>query len=83
MQNENFVKNQIDYLTSCYFLWLERPTDPLDLSPAKSYGEDIVIGHHIKTVKRLRKWFKNNEFSQPLFDPSTVYETIGKLRLIA
>ncbi|KAA3494232.1 hypothetical protein CVG52_18800 [Acinetobacter baumannii] len=78
---QEILKKHIEYLHSCYFLWLERPTDPLDLSPPKSYGEDIVIGHHIKTVKRLRRWFKKNELPEPLFDSCTVYETIGKLRL--
>jgi hypothetical protein len=81
LSEQEIVKKQIEYLHSCYFLWLERPTDPLDLSPPKSYGEDIVIGHHIKTVKRLRRWFKKNELPEPLFDSGTVYETIGKLRL--
>lgn len=80
LSEQEILKKQIEYLHSCYFLWLERPTDPLDLSPPKSYGEDIVIGHHIKTVKRLRRWFKKNELPEPLFDSGTVYETIGKLR---
>lgn len=81
LSEQEILKKQIEYLHSCYFLWLERPTDPLDLSPPKSYGEDIFIGHHIKTVKRLRRWFKKNELPEPLFDSGTVYETIGKLRL--
>ncbi|WP_447293810.1 hypothetical protein [Acinetobacter baumannii] len=81
LSEQEILKKQIEYLHSCYFLWLERPTDPLDLSPPKTYGEDIFIGHHIKTVKRLRRWFKKNELPEPLFDSGTVYETIGKLRL--
>ena len=81
LSEQEILKKQIEYLHNCYFLWLERPTDPLDLSPPKSYGEDIFIGHHIKTVKRLRRWFKKNELPEPLFDSGTVYETIGKLRL--
>lgn len=55
LSEKEIVKKQIEYLHSCYFLWLERPTDPLDLSPPKSYGEGIFIGDHIKTVKRLRR----------------------------
>lgn len=81
LSEQEILKKQIEYLHSCYFLWLERPTDPLDLSPPKSYGEDIFIGHHIKTVKRLRRWFKKNELPEPLFNASTVQETIINLRL--
>lgn len=81
ISEQEIVKKQIEYLHSCYFLWLERPTDPLDLSPPKSYGEGIFIGDHIKTVKRLRRWFKKNEIPEPLFKASTVQETIINLSL--
>jgi hypothetical protein len=81
LSEQEILKKQIEYLHNCYFLWLERPTDPLDISSPKHRAEELFIGSYIKNVKSLRRWFKKNELPEPLFDPSTVQETIKNLRL--
>jgi hypothetical protein len=81
IMEQEILKKQIEYLHNCYFLWLERPSNPLDLSSPKHRAEELFIGSYIKKVKSLRRWFKKNELSEPLFDPDTVQETIKNLRL--
>ncbi|HAV3594435.1 TPA: hypothetical protein KZI66_003956, partial [Acinetobacter baumannii] len=54
---QEILKKQIEYLHNCYFLWLERPTNPLDLSSPKHRAEELFIGSYIKKVKSLRRWF--------------------------
>ena len=81
IMEQEILKKQIEYLHNCYFLWLERPTNPLALSSPKHRAEELFIGSYIKKVKSLRRWFKKNELPEPLFDPSTVQETIKNLRL--
>ncbi len=81
IMEQEILKKQIEYLHNCYFLWLERPTNPLDLSSPKHRAEELFIGSYIKKVKSLCRWFKKNELPEPLFDPDTVQETIKNLRL--
>lgn len=81
IMEQEILKKQIEYLHNCYFLWLERPTDPLDLSSPKHRAEELFIGSYIKKIRSLRRWFKKNELPEPLFNADTVQETIKNLRL--
>lgn len=74
ISTEQIKKKTEEYIHACYFLWLKRPVDPLDLSPPKSLGEDICIGHHIKKVKSFHAWFKKNKIDLPVFDPDRVHD---------
>jgi hypothetical protein len=77
---QEILKKQIEYLHNCYFLWLERPTDPLDLSSPKHRAEELFIGSYIKKIKACVDGLKN-ELPEPLFNADTVHETIKNLRL--
>ena len=55
LSEQEILKKQIEYLHNCYFLWLERPTDPLDLSSPKHRAEELFIGSYIKKIRSLLK----------------------------
>jgi len=58
-----------NYLRACYLVWLERPNLPLDLPP-REQGEEVVIGAHIRKIKKQKSWFKKHDLPLPTFDPS-------------
>ena len=72
ISTEQIKKKTEEYIQACYFIWLERPSNPLDVSPSRSYAEDLCIGDHIKKVKNSRIWFKKNKIDLPVFDPDSV-----------
>jgi hypothetical protein len=72
LSEQEILKREKEFKQACYLLWLERPTDPLDISPAKNRAEELFIGQYIKKIKSLNRWFKRNELPIPVFDPDNV-----------
>lgn len=52
------------YQRACYLVWLRRPNLPLD-TPARTVGEELVIGDHIRSIPKLTKWFIDNGHTVP------------------
>ena len=62
--SELVLKRAERYQGACYLVWLRRPD--MDLTaPARSQGEEIILGTHIRAIKRLIFWFKSNNLPLP------------------